>query len=394
MLKSTKLKLQMSETREKVNDLASASSPADVSQRDKLDAELKGLEVEYRAAETAESAATDGVRFDDSETAEVRSLVQQSSVERIVISALAGRSVDGAEAELQAHYGLDSHSIPLRLLIPERRDAASFGTTPAQPGSTPGIAGQVFGDSASAFANVRFEDVPMGTRVHPVMTTGALGNVGTPAASVAQAETDAVLSVKELKPKRAQVQLAYRLEDAATFGGVDSGFRENIRAGLRDKIDDQILNRGTDGLLTQGTAPTNPTAATTAALYIAALYAGVDGRYAGNEAEVKILVGSAIYAHMAGLALATGDGRTVTDKMGARLRVSPNVPAYASNRQQAVVCKGLESQTVAAIWPGLEILEDRTSRAAEGEVRLIGLLLHDFAILRTDGYTRHAFRNS
>ena len=387
-----RLQLESAKLVQQMNDTLDTQS--DTPEQRATMARLKDLNTKIITAREAELAAVSGANFDDSESSEVRSLVQQSSVERIVISALANRSVDGAEAELQAHYGLDSHSIPLRLLIPEQRDAASFGTTPATPGSSPGIAGQVFGDSASAFANVRFEDVPMGTRVYPVMTTGALGNVGTPAGSAAQAETDAVLAVTELKPKRVQVQLAYRLEDAATFGGVDAGFRENIRAGLRDKVDDQILNRGTDGLLTQGTAPTNPGSANTAAQYIAALYAGVDGRYAGNESEVKMLVGSAIYGHMAGLALATGDGRTVTDKMGARLRVSPNVPAYASNRQQAVVCKGLESQTVAAIWPGLEILEDRTSRAAEGEVRLIGVLLHDFAILRADGYTRHAFRNS
>ena len=74
-----------------------------------------------------------------------------------------------------------------------------------------------------------------------------------------------------------------------------------------------------------------------------------------------MLVGETIYAHMAGQALATGDGRTVTDKLGDRVRVSPHVGAYANNRQEAVVIKGNAFQTVYAIWPGIPILLDQAS---------------------------------
>ena len=162
---------------------------------------------------------------------------------------------------------------------------------------------------------------------------------------------------------------------------------------LRDKVDEVILNRTSEGLLAFGTPPTPPTAETTAAQYVAAASA-VDGRFATRESEVKMLVGETIYAHMAGQALATGDGRTVTDKLGDRVRVSPHVPAYAGNQQQAIVCKGNMFQTVCAIWPGIPILVDQASRGAHGEVRLWAVLMHDFAILRQEGYTRVAFRNS
>ena len=118
------------------------------------------------------------------------------------------------------------------------------------------------------------------------------------------------------------------------------GLRANLRAGLRDKVDEQILNRGTDGLLTFGTEPTSPTAESTAAQYLAAVASGVDGRFAMNEGEVKALVGSTIYGHMAGQDVGTNSGTTVTDKLGNRVRVSPHVAAYASNYQEAVVCKG------------------------------------------------------
>ena len=70
------------------------------------------------------------------------------------------------------------------------------------------------------------------------------------------------------------------------------------------------------------------------------------------------------------------------------------VPAYAQDMQEAVVCKGNTFQTVCAIWSGIPILVDQSSRAPHGEIRLWAVLMHDFAILRRDGYTRHRFRNS
>ena len=360
-------------------------------------ARYKALGHELVAAQEAEARETGSTAF-DAESTELRSIIDRASVSRIASHVAQGRSInDGAERELQSHYGVDANAIPLRLLMPEHRAAASFGASPATPASAASIAGQVFGDSVGAFVNVAFEDVPAGTRSHPVITTGALGNVGTPAKSAAQAETDAVLAVKELTPKRAQVGFAYAVEDAAVFANVDAGLSENIRAGLRDKLDDQILNRTASGLLTTGLAadPTAPGAATTAAEYIAALSGGVDGRYAMNESQVRLLVGTGTggtYAHMAGLAIA--DAGRVVDIMGARLRVSPHVGDYAGNHQDALVIKGSEANTVMAVWPGVELLRDPYTREGEGEIRLIGYLLHDFAIVRTGGYSRVAFRTS
>ena len=104
-----------------------------------------------------------------------------------------------------------------------------------------------------------------------------------------------------------------------------------------------------------------------------ALAGGVDGRYAMNEAQVRLLVGTGnngVFGHMAGLAI-TDAGR-LTDLMGARLRVSPNIAGYASNHQDALVIKGTEGNTVAAVWPGVEIIRDVYTRESQGEVRLVG----------------------
>ena len=407
MLKSHRVQIRMSETREALNALTDATDKADITRRESLAAEYKAQETELRTVIQEESDDMDKAEAEykgqpfgaTAETRELRKLASKGSVDRILRAAVRGWGIsDGPEHELQSHFDLDSNVLPLVMLLDdETRAAASFGTSPGTPGTTPGISGQVFGDSASVFANVRFEDVEPGVRIHPVITTGALtagsNNVSTPDKSAEVTETDAVLSVKELTPKRVQHGFSYTLEDAATYPGLDLGLRRNLRQGLRDKVDEQILNRGSDGLLKFGTQPTGPSAESTAQSYIAAASA-VDGRFATRESEVKMLVGETIYAHMAGRALATGDGRTVTDKLGDRVRVSPHVPAYASDMQDAVVCKGNAFQTVCAIWPGIPILVDSASRGAHGEVRLWAVLMHDFAILRTEGYTRVRFRNS
>ena len=385
MLKSQRLQIKAAELRAKV-----AETDSEIAQALKEEvAEIDQHRAEYGNQPFGQTA----------ETRELRSLAGKASVDRILRASVRGWGIsDGPEHELQSHFDLDSNVLPLVMLLDDEvRVAASFGTSPGTPGTSPGISGQVFGDSASAFANVRFEDVAPGVRIHPVITTGALTSAGvsevsTPAKSAEVTETDAVLSVKELTPKRAQHGFSYTLEDAMTYPGLDEGLRRNLRLGLRDKVDQVILNRTDEGLLDFGSDPTAPTAATTAAQYIAAASA-VDGRFATRESEVKMVVGETIYGHT-GQALATGDGRTVTDKLGDRVRVSQHVAAYAGNKQDAVVCKGNMFQTVCAIWPGIPILVDQASRGAHGEVRLWAVLMHDFAILRTDGYTRHAFRNS
>ena len=62
MTQVQKIQLRMSETRDKANDLTYAESAADISQREKLAAELKAQEAELRAAIEAEGTKTPETR--------------------------------------------------------------------------------------------------------------------------------------------------------------------------------------------------------------------------------------------------------------------------------------------------------------------------------------------
>ena len=411
MLKTHRIQIRQSETREKINDLMDATSAADISRRDSLSAELKAIEVELRAAIESEESDLDAHRAEygtiaagglKGETAEFRQLVKKAKVGRIVTEVAAGRGViNGAEAELQAEMGVENNWIPLRMLWEpgdELRAAASFGANAAEPGSSPGIAPQVFGASIAQFANVFLETVPVGTRTVPVFTQGARGAVAAPAKAAEVSETSAVMAVKEMKPARLQVQMSYALEDFYTYPELDQGFRRNIRDAVVDEIDNQLLNAAAKGLLTTAsdTEPSEPTASTTASIYIAA-GAAADGRHAANESEVKLLVGTGtggVYGHMAATPVSTNGDRRVSEVFGPRLRVSPHVPAYASDYQEAVAVLGSGVDTRASMWAGIMVERDAGERKAYGEVQLWGVGFFDFQIINAGAYNRHRFRTS
>ena len=76
----------------------------------------------------------------------------------------------------------------------------------------------------------------------------------------------------------------------ATFAGAAAALRENLAIKGRDAMVNQVLRRATDGLLVNGTAPTNPTNATTYAAYLAAMYS-VDGLHSQVINDMAMVVG-------------------------------------------------------------------------------------------------------
>ena len=398
MTNSQRIQIRMSETREAVNGMVDATTPEDISRRDKLGAELKALEVEFRAAIEAESTVTTRTSPETPESREYRELRERVNVGAVVKAVADGGGTTGAERELQQHLKAGGNYIPLSLLRDEHRAATvPSGDEPSVPMP---LIDQVFPSSIMAFAGVDLRERPAGETGYPVITTGV--TIHAPAGSAAAAETDGAIAVITLAPKRLQGSLALRREDLSTFAELDGGVRTHLRTAVQSKMDSEVLNRTGDGMLDKGTAPTNPGTATTAATYIAAAYAAVDGAYAESVGDVRVLVGTGaagVYQHMGKLPVNSGTAAevSVAEKLASvtgGLRASSLVPAYGSNRQDAVVVKGPARQNIVAATWGVELLPDPFSRAAEGEIRLYVISLFDFAITRTAGFVRHRFRTS
>ena len=389
-----RLQIRASEIRAR---LASIGSMPDMT--DETRSELSALSLEYTDNESKQTALT--IAGDspptptDTGTSEgraFRELLTRSNVGEIYDSAINHRAVDGATAEIQTHYGLESNQVPLALMVRSwDEDLETRAVTPA-----PGQVGQnqssiipyVFPDSAATFCGVSMPTVAVGEPVYPVLTKEL--DVRTPAENADANETTGTFSANVLSPARIQAAFFYSREDRARFAGMDEALRENLNAGLSDGLDKQIL-AGTNGMFT-GTNLANhaASAATTYDNYIGHLAFGrVDGRYASTTGELKILMGAAVYNDAGQTYRNTTVDRTALDRLMelvSGVRVSAHVPAAAgaNKKQNVVVVRGNAPAMFAPIWEGVTIIPDEVTKAKQGQIVVTAVMLAAQKIVRQD----------
>ena len=172
----------------------------------------------------------------------------------------------------------------------------------------------------------------------------------------------------------------------------------NLSEALSDGLDKQVV-AGTNGLLA-GTNLANhaSTAVTTFARYRSDLvFSRIDGSFASQGSDIRVVVGGGTYAHAGGQYRSNNADFSALDslmRISGGVRVSAHVPAVASSKQNAVIRRGLRRDMVAPVWEGITIIPDEVTKAAEGEIVLTGVMLHAVKILRSDGFykqeTQHA----
>ena len=176
--------------------------------------------------------------------------------------------------------------------------------------------------------------------------------------------------------------------------GLDAGLRQNLSAALEDGLDKQVLV-GTNGLLT-GTnlSDHDVSAVTTYALYVSDFaYGRVDGRWANDVMDLKVLFGAATYAHASTLYRGNQADQHALARLQADtggVKVSAHVPAVASNQQNGVVRLGMRRDAVAPIWEGITMIPDEITKAKSGEIVITAVMLYAFKILRTGGFLQKA----
>ena len=365
---------------------------------DETRSELNTLKIEYadndskRAALTiAGDAPVTHIETRSAEGREFRALVNRSNVGEIFDASLSKRAVDGATAELQKHYGLDANQVPLALLVRSWPDADKLETKAVTP--APGDVGQeqqsivpyVFPQSAAMFLGVDMPTVPVGDATFPVLTSEL--TVGTPAENAEQAETTGAFSADVLSPGRLQASFFYSREDRARMANMDSALRENLSGGLADGLDKAILS-GTNGLFT-GTnlANNNVTVNDTYDSYLSHLcWDQIDGRYASMPSDLAIVVGAATLKDLGATYRNTSVDRSALDRLmelTSGVRVSSHVPAPASNRQNAVIRRGMSMTAVAPVWEGVTIIPDEVTKAKAGQIVITAVMLFAMKVLRT-----------
>ena len=400
MTNAQRLTIRASEIRQRLNEIGGLEGDALTdevrAEEGKLQTEYRDTETKLRAAVASDEPVVETRHADTTEGRELRALIGRADCADILTAAIEHRATGGATRELQEHYGLANNQVPLGML--EHR-----AVTPAPPtvgAEQATIIPWVFPRAVAAFLGIDTPTVGVGEAIFPVLTKKL--DVRTPAENADADETTGSFSADALEPSRIQAAFFYSREDRARFAGMDEALRMNLSDGLSDGLYKEIV-AGDDGLL-HGTnlADHDAAAQTTFAGYKKELaYGRVDGRYAGTVDDIRVVMGSATYAHASTRYRASGNNADATDaaldvlmSATAGVRVSAHVPAVAASKQDALVRLGMARDAVAPIWEGVTLIPDEITLAKKGQILITAVMLHAVKILRADGFykqeTQHA----
>ena len=389
-----RLTLRASEIRQRLNEITGLEGEAFT---EEIRQESDRLTVEFREVETKLRAATvagDGdppedpsAGSGDPETRKRAALVQRCGVGEIFAAAFEHRSTEGAEAELQSELGLNPNQVPLELLrrAPEIRTTVT--TAPANVGaSEQPVVMPVFARGDAAYLGVEMPSVPSGDAVFPVL--GTRPTVGGPHADSTSVDaTNATFTAEALVPNRLQASFFYRRTDAARFRGMSGSLRDALSEGLSEALDKEVI----DQIVTDVTR-TDASAVDTDATYRnRLLYSQIDGRFAQQESDLRMLVGSDTLADMAALFRGNNTEQSsveVMRRLSGGIRVSPHIPATSGNKQDVILRKGMRRDAVAPMWEGITLIPDEVTKAATGEIVITAVLLAAFKVIRTAGFAR------
>ena len=439
MTNAMKLAVRLSEIRQRLNEIAGLEPDAMTdevrTEADKLAGEYKAAETQHRSAliaEGEEAAAAEGEFGNgDGTPAETRALLGRVRLPDYLGAAAAGIGLSGAPAELAAALEVPTVgpsggiAVPWRMLAgpePEARaapEARAFTTTGAYSGPTMQrpILQRLFGPGIMDALGVRMDTVPAGMSEWPLITAGvAPGQVveGTAAA----AAVTAVFSTATLRPKRLTGRFEFTHEVNAQVLDLEQALRRDLADAVMSAMSamsDLILNgaavdptdaatsANVEGFLTWIAAPTAPSAESDYADYAGSHAGGVDGIHAAMEREVSSLLGVASYTHSASV-YQSGSGESGSEaltKRGGGCMASVYVPAptgaeliqpaifHAAGPNGGGVMRG---DSVAAMWPTLEVIRDIYSQASQG-VTLTWVSLWDaYTAFRSAAYRRVSFR--
>ena len=132
----------------------------------------------------------------------------------------------------------------------------------------------------------------------------------------------------------------------------------------------------------------NKSGETTHAQYLSQFCFGrVDGRFAAEQSDIKVLMGSGTYAH-AGSTYQSTPHLSALDALMAKVpvRVSANIPDVASTKQNNVVRLGSRNDYVQPLWSGVTIIVDEVTGSGKGEIEVTAVLLTNTKILRQSGF--------
>ena len=425
MTTKQKLELEQSEKRQRINELLGKEEKTEqeLNELQDLTKRMQTLEIETRAAIVAEGEEENrklGETQDgDGESAEIRSLFNRVSLNDYLVPASAGTGLDGAAKELNealqspvvgASGGI---AIPYAVLMEQRmsepeRETRAFTDTSNNDGEERQrpILQRLFGPGVMDYLGVRIDSVPVGRVEWPLIsggTTAAQTKEGTDAAAAGRA----TFTYANLKPKRLTGSYEYTVEMQASVKDLEQALRRDLADVIKSKMTDILINgpapttqnpQNIQGFLSKITAADFQTGSVASAQVFGELHAeGVDGIHAEMETQVRSVIGIDTYKRAAGVYIAgSGEaGSELLKRRGGGCYASSYIPAVASNKQSVILHSAgpnggsMRGDSVACMWPTLEVIRDHYTKAASGGVVLTWITLWDAVTAFRSGAYQH-----
>ena len=431
MTRLQRLSAELGERRRRLLDLEGLDGTAPAERKAEAEAlrsqiaDLQGRWDSEHAAEGAAEARALGMLAGngDGEAAEVRALRGRVSLGDYLTPASAGAAVAGAPAELNAALGVPiagaggGVAVPYAALLgPEHEPMARGVRSPRAAFTDTGdhdgplmdrpILQRLFGPGILDQLGVRIDAVPTGRAEWPIITSGT--TVGAVAeGTAAGAAVAAAFTLATLVPKKLTGRFEFTHEMAASVPELEMALRRDLADSITAQMSVQIITgNGTApqvrGFDTAIAAPSDAAAVADFDDYAGFHAAAVDGVHASMETEVQSVVPPDVYRHAATVYQA-GSGESGSEALGRRsagCMASPYVAETGGGGQRkknylhASSMNGggmMRGDSVAALWPTLEIIRDIYTKASQGVVLTWVSLWDAYAALRADAYKRIAF---
>lgn len=439
MTKSQKLNLELSETRQALNEAIEVRNklPDDqdpdqelIDKIDGLTRKLRNMEVEYRAALVTEGEDENRREQEapDGEARERYDLLARASLVPFLREATDGTPVTGVELEARAAvFGDetgDGSTVPLDLLLPveelEIRARLARGlevradtVTPVAAaalvdGSQAPVLERIFTRTIAARLGVAMPAVPIGAANYPIMTTGT-----TAAMAADSAQVDAAAGAFTgftLEPSRLTAAYLFRTRQTLQLRNFEAVLRRDLTMVMSDAMDDQIINgNGADpnvnGFLKELPAAADPGGVTDWNAYLAVFTDLVDGLNAYQLSDLRTVVSKATFAFAHKLfrtgAADNGPRASAYEYVGGRIggkSVTSRLPVPDGTKKVSTNIVALTSypgrNAVAPVWRGMELIRDPYTGAGKGEVRLTAVMYWNFKVLRETGWKLWAIQES
>ena len=228
---------------------------------------------------------------------------------------------------------------------------------------------------------------------------------GTPAlvAKGASQNSAGSLAAHTLTPHRLTTAYLIAGEDMMRVKGLESALRADMPRAMADQLDKEVINGAATpkfegGILNSLTDPTDPTAVVTFASGVASVAEGIDGQYARNFNQLKLVVGPATMRVFWGL-IAANTAVSLAQYIAsnsAGIMATSNMPAVASKLQEAILCKtgpGMQGNAVGKVWGGgIRVIRDEQTGADKAQTRITATAYYDYAVLRSAGFAQLTFK--